>query len=138
MSEPNFSLELELPVPPTTTFAAWLDPQQHGAMTGAPATRSEDGHQFTAWDGYIQGEYLNITAPEGEIPGRISMYWRTLDFSVDSCDARVVVEFAPSPGGTRLILRQYETPADQGDRYVDGWKEYYFAPMLAYFGGLSA
>ena len=67
MSDPDFSLELELPVSPERVYAAWLDPAQHAAMTGAAA--SADGDLFTAWNGYIQGEYLERTPAR-----RISMY----------------------------------------------------------------
>jgi len=128
MTQPDFTLELELPVTPAQVYAAWLDPQQHAAMTGAAATLHVDGRRFTAWDGYIEGEYLNLTPNQ-----RISMHWRTSDFASDACDARVVIELSPTPAGVRLRLSQFDTPADQGDRYVDGWETYYFAPMRAYF-----
>ena len=124
----DFALTVRFPVPPDRIYSAWLDAAGHSAMTGAEAT--VDGDAFTAWGGYIEGEY---TCRE---PGRrIEMVWRTADFGELENSATVVVELAAEGAGTLLTLTQTNTPASQGDRYVSGWREFYFKPMAAYFGG---
>lgn len=126
-SEVYFTLVAHIPAAPEQVYDTWVSAEGHTAMTGANATLDESG-RFTAWDGYIKGRYL-----EREPGERIEMRWRTMDFRPDEADAIVVVEFTPDKSGTRVILRQYDTPASQGDRYLAGWKDYYFTPMTAYF-----
>jgi hypothetical protein len=36
--------------------------------------------------------------------------------------------------GMRLTLRRAKIPAGQGEVYRQDWEEYYFQPMLEYFG----
>ena len=37
-------------------------------------------------------------------------------------------------GGTRVTLRHSNLPTD-GDQYLQGWIDYYFTPMKAFFEG---
>lgn len=123
----SFTVSVRLGAPPSDVYAAWLDPERHGAMTGSPAT--VDGDRFTAWEGYIEGTY-GVREPGR----RIEMTWRTADFADGEGDARVVVELHPDGEGTRLVLTQSDTPERLGDRYVSGWEEFYFEAMKGYFG----
>lgn len=122
----DFTLTARFPVPPKRVYDAWLDPVAHGAMTGSEAT--VDGDAFTAWGGYIEGEYTSR-----EPARRIEMVWRTSDFGELENSATVTVEFVADDTGTLVTLTQTNTPASQGDRYVAGWKDFYFKPMAAYF-----
>jgi activator of HSP90 ATPase len=61
------------------------------------------------------------------------MVWRTSDFGELENSATVTVEFVADDAGTLVTLTQTNTPASQGDRYVAGWKDFYFTPMAAYF-----
>lgn len=124
----DFTLTARFPVPPKRVYDAWLDAATHGAMTGSEAT--VDGDAFTAWGGYIEGEYTSR-----EHARRIEMVWRTADFGELENSAMVVVDLAPEGAGTLVTLTQSNTPASQGDRYVAGWRDFYFTPMAAYFGG---
>ena len=57
-------------------YNAWLDSEAHSAFTGSPAQIDPQvGGQFTAWDGYIQGQTL-----ETEPFRRILQAWRTTEF----------------------------------------------------------
>ena len=61
----RFTVSAELPASPRTVFDAWLDGDQHGEMTGSPATAStEPGGAFTAHGGYIFG--INLELVDGE------------------------------------------------------------------------
>lgn len=65
------------PAKPADVFAAWLDSVAHGAMTGRGRAKIDPrvGGAHTAWNGYIQGETLELE------PGRrIVQSWRTSEF----------------------------------------------------------
>ena len=129
---PTDTIELSriLPATPAQVFAAWLDAAEHSAMTGSPATveSAEVGSRFTAWGGYIDG---SIVALE---PGvRIVQSWRSDDFPADALDSLLEVLLEPVPGGTRVTLRHGDLPEGQGPALLEGWDEFYFAPMERYF-----
>lgn len=108
---------------------AWLDSAGHSAFTGSPAdiTRSGEG-EFTAWDGYISGRTLEV-----EAPNRILQTWRTTEFPADSPDSRLEILIEDVVEGVRLTLIHSDIPPGQGENYRQGWEDYYFQPMRAYF-----
>lgn len=124
----DFLLTTTLAAPPSRLYEAWLDADQHAAMTGAGATSDPKvGGSFTAWDGYIEGRYLALD------PGRgIRMAWRSSEFPPEAPDAEVEVRFEPCPEGCLLRLSQGGSPPGQVAAYRQGWEDYYFAPMRAW------
>ncbi|MSP92833.1 MAG: hypothetical protein EXR79_13685 [Myxococcales bacterium] len=135
MAQDAFELAVTLPAPPDRVYEAWLDPDEHAAFTGGVATiDAAAGGKFTAWDGYISGTTLELDPPR-----RIVQAWRTTDFTAADGDSRVTVTLEPDDaGGTRLTLAHGEIPEGQGERYAQGWREYYFESMQAYFGDTDA
>jgi uncharacterized protein YndB with AHSA1/START domain len=119
-----------LPATPARVFAAWLDAAEHAAMTGSPATieSAEVGGRFTAWDGYIDGSFVAL-----EPDARIVASWRSDDFPADALDSLLEVLLEPAPGGTRVTLRHGDLPEGQGPALLEGWDEFYLAPMERYF-----
>ncbi len=113
---------------PETLYAAWLDSDQHAAMTGGGAAVSDAvGAAFTAWDGYIEGRNLALE------PGRrIVQSWRTTEFAPEEPDSRLEIRFEPAGDGTRITLRHTDLPP-HGRQYEQGWIDNYFEPMKAYF-----
>lgn len=125
----EFTLTEIIPAPPGVIYRAWLDSQGHSRMTGSPAQATEqDGGAFSAWDGYIWGHNLEL-----EPERRIVQAWRSSDFDEGAPDSRLEVLLEAVQGGTRLTLHHSELP-DDGDTYRQGWIEFYFEPMKAYFG----
>lgn len=113
---------------PARVQAAWLDGEQHAAMTGAVATgNAEPGSPFTAWDGYIEGENLEIA------PGRIVQSWRAADFPEGAGPSRLEVHFDTEGAGTRVTVVHTDLPDGTGPAFTQGWEEYYFTPMRGYF-----
>jgi len=114
-----------LPATPQQVYDAWLGGRRHSKMTGGRATGSKViGGRFTAWDGYVTGNNLELE------PGkRIVQSWRTAEFPDGAPDSRLEIVLAPARGGTRLTLRNTELPHGDGPKYRDGWTEHYFAPM---------
>jgi uncharacterized protein YndB with AHSA1/START domain len=120
-----------LPAPPDEIYAAWLDGGKHSAFTGAAATVDPRvGGRHTAWGGYIEGVTLEL------MPGsRIVQSWRTHDFPAGAPDSRIELHLSVTIGGTRLTLKHSNIPDGDGETYRQGWEEYYFAPMHAWFAG---
>ncbi len=125
----SFTMKKVFPVTPERLFHAWLDSDEHAAMTGGEATCGQQmGDTFTAWDGYIFGQNLRLEPNEV-----IVQSWRTLDFREEDPPSRLEIQFNPSGEGCELTLIHSEIPDGQPD-YEQGWEDHYFTPMRAYFG----
>ena len=123
-----------------TIYKAWLTSEGHAAMTGSPAKVDGvvDG-DFTAWDGYIQGMFLEL-----EKNKRIVQAWRTAEFPAEAEDSIVEIlleEVASTEKRrlattyrTKLTLKHSNIPEGQADDYKTGWEDFYFKPMREYFG----
>lgn len=125
----EFRIEVKFNVSPEVIYKAWLNSKSHSAMTGSPASISDKpGAIFSAWDGYIEGENLEL-----EKNRRIMQTWRTADFDKNQDDSLLEIELLPiDGGGTKLILR-HSNLEDQDMQYKKGWKDHYFEPMKKYF-----
>jgi uncharacterized protein YndB with AHSA1/START domain len=121
---------VEIGARPEVIYDAWLSSSTHSAMTGAPASiEPRVGGKHDAWDGYISGE---ITALEPH--ARIAMTWRTTEFgSAPDSTLEVLLEQVDEDD-TLLTLVHEEIPEGQGDKYQQGWADFYFDPMIAFFG----
>ncbi|MBM3782988.1 MAG: hypothetical protein FJW30_01445 [Acidobacteria bacterium] len=114
---------------PVEVYDALVSPVHHSAFTGAPATGdAREGGLFTAWDGYISGRYLEL-APSR----RIVCEWSTKEWPQGVPPSILELRFAPAGDGTQVTLRQSRIPADQVDRYRQGWNDYYWTPLSKYF-----
>lgn len=125
----KFTVSAVIPATPQEVYAAWLDPKQHGKMTGSKARGGgKVGDTFEAWDGYINGTNLELK------PGKkIVQSWRTVEFSDDEEDSHLVITLEPVKGGTKVTIVHGKLPA-HGDQYKQGWVDSYFDPMSDYFG----
>ncbi len=109
-------------------YHAWLDSYEHSQMTGSPAqVTPKEGAEFTAWDGYISGKNLELQPST-----RIVQAWRTTEFKESDPDSLLEVILEPVDGGTRVTLRHSNLP-DDDDQYLQGWLDFYFAPMKEFF-----
>jgi len=125
----SFTLTVTLPGNPKVIFDAWLSSEGHSQMTGSPAeVEAEIGGAFKAWDGYIRGKTLEM-----EPHHRIFQAWRTSEFPEDSSDSRVEILLDEVDAGTKITLIHTEIPDGQGDGYKQGWEDFYFTPLRAYF-----
>ena len=97
--------------------------------TGSPAEVDPAvGGRFTAWDGYIAGTNIEL-----EPYRRILQAWRTSEFPTGSPDSRLEVLLEAVEGGTRLTINHSHIPEGQGAMYAQGWQDFYFTPMRAYY-----
>ncbi len=111
-------------------YEAYLSSEGHTALTGSPARvdGTVDG-DFTAWDGYIQGMFLEL-----EKNKRIVQAWRTAEFPDEAEDSIVEILLEEDHGKTKLTLKHTNIPEGQVDDYKTGWEDFYFKPMREYFG----
>ncbi len=125
----SIRLSILLPASPSEIYVAWLDSIEHSKFTGGVAQIDpQPGGIFDIWDSYITGKTLQL-----EPYHRILQSWRTTEFPPDSPDSRLEVLIQSKSGGTELILNHVDIPDGQAEMYTQGWKEYYFEPMLEYF-----
>jgi activator of HSP90 ATPase len=125
----SFTLSANIPATPEQIYEAWLSSEGHSQMTGSPAeVQGRSGGSFKAWDGYIWGKTLEL-----ESYHRIVQAWRTSEFPEESPDSRVEILFEGSNGETKITLIHTDIPEGQGESYKQGWEDFYFTPMRAYF-----
>lgn len=130
------SIEFEvfdvIPASLNQVYAAWLDSDEHSAMTGSPARVSTNvGGKFEAWNGYIRGKNLEL-----EKSNRILQLWRTSEFEESDEDSLLEVLFESAKYGTKIRIRHTQLPK-HGMQYQQGWRDAYFTPMKAYFATKS-
>ena len=127
----DFVVSVLIPASPEEIYHTWLSSEGHSAMTGSPATASDQvGDEFTAWDGYINGRNLEL-----EPHARIVQSWRTTEFSPEEPDSRIEITLVAVGNQTRLTLHHTGLPP-HGGQYEQGWVDSYFEPMKEYFQSL--
>ena len=101
-------------------YEAYLSSEGHTALTGSPARvdGTVDG-DFTAWDGYIQGMFLEL-----EKNKRIVQAWRTAEFPAEAEDSIVEILLEEDHGKTKLTLKHSNIPEGQADDYKTGWEDF--------------
>ena len=111
-------------------YKAFLSTQGHTQMTGNPAkVDGRVGGDFTAWDGYIWGTFLEL-----EENKRIVQAWRTSEFPENAEDSRVEILLEETNGETKLTLIHTNIPERQAESYKTGWEDFYFKPMREWSG----
>ena len=129
MATDSVRVSAKFPVSPERLYRAWLDGAEHGKFLGGTASiEPVVGGRFMAWDDYITGMILQLDAMR-----RVVQTWRTTEFPDDAPDSRLEVLFEPEGDGTRVTLIHTDIPAGDGEKYEDGWIDYYFEPMQRYF-----
>ena len=124
----EFEVSGLIPATPQEVFTAWLDSKEHSLMTASPSLVSAVvGETFEAGDGYIQGRNLELHPPH-----RILQSWRTTEFDSTDKDSRLEIMFTPADTATKVTIRHSDLP-DDGLKYKQGWIDFYFVPMTAYF-----
>jgi activator of HSP90 ATPase len=118
-----------VPAPPAKVYEAFVNARLHAAFTGAAATgTARVGGKFTAWDGYIFGVYRALVKGK-----KIVQDWSTTEWPEGAAPSRAEFIFKAVKGGTEVRLLHSNVPAEQADGYRQGWIDYYWTPLTAYF-----
>lgn len=118
--------------PPEQVYQALVQARVHATFTGGAATgAARVGGKFTAWDGYILGVHRVL------VPGeRVVQDWWTTEWPDGAEPSQVEWTLSPArSGGTTLTLRHTGVPASQADALRQGWIDFYWTPLKAYFSG---
>ncbi len=118
-----------MPATPEAVYEAYTDPKIHSEFTGSEATgKPEVGEDFTAWGGYIEGQYVELE------PGkRVVQTWSTSEWPKDAEPSTVELTFDAVKNGTNITLVHTDVPSEQSDEYDEGWHTSYWEPMTDYF-----
>ncbi len=106
-----------------------LDSKKHSAFTGAKAVISKKiGGKYTAYDGYIEGENLEL------LPGiKIVQTWRAMEEHwPEEVYSLVEFVFIENEKGTLLNFKHTEIPSKVKSDFATGWIEHYWEPMKAF------
>lgn len=118
-----------LPAPAETLYDMYMDPEIHGAFTGAPAKISDvAGSPFEAFDGLLLGTTLQV------IKSRLIVQsWRSVNFTEDDRDSTLIISFTPEEDGEgRIDLVHLDVPEGDFQGVSGGWESRYFEPWLSY------
>ncbi len=117
-----------LPAPADRLFQMYLDPQTHGAITGAPVTIAEEtGAEFRAFDGKLSGQILAVTRPR-----LIVQFWRSVAFKPDDPDSTLILCFTAQGKEGRIDLVHLDVPDQDFEGVNNGWESYYWTPWRKY------
>jgi activator of HSP90 ATPase len=118
-----------IPATPMEVYEAYIDEEKQTEFTGSKATSDPRvGGEFTAWDGYIIGKYIELK------PGmKIVQEWRSSDFPEGAPPSRFEIGLREVKGGTELTMIHSGVPEEVAEDIGQGWKDYYWVPMKKYF-----
>ena len=124
----EFTLKTKINASAKQIYEAWLSSDGHTNMTGGKAKTSDKiGDSFSAWDGYIEGENIELESHK-----RILQSWRTSQFEEHEEDSQIEILLNEVDGITELTLIHSKVP-ESGEHYIKGWDNHYFQPMKEYF-----
>lgn len=115
--------------PPNEVYEAFTDPKKHTTFTGSKATgKATVGGEFTAWDGYIWGKYLEL-----EKGKKIVQEWETTAWPETYEPSKLELKFQPTTKGTKITMTHTNVPAELKEELTEGWTEFYWNPLKEHF-----
>jgi len=115
-------------VAPHEVYEALLDQEKHAQFTDSKVKINRRvGGDFSIFGGEIHGVTLEL------VPDRkIVQSWRYSDWPIGNYSV-VTFELKEIEGGTRLVFTQTDIPEYRFEDIKEGWKEYYWKALKAYF-----
>ena len=116
------------PATAETLFDMYVNPELHGAVTGAPVTMSEaPGSEFRAFDGALFGTTLAVVRPR-----LVVQSWRSVSLKEEDADTTLILSFSPNGDGGRVDLVHLDVPEHDYNGVTNGWNKYYWEQWRAY------
>lgn len=120
--------EVHINAYPKDVYEAYVDAEKHGEIIGSKVIfEKKKGGKFSAWDGGLSGENLELIKGK-----KVVQKWRADDWR-EGQYSTVTLEFVPDNAGTKIILTQTDVPDKHFNDVSSGWYEYYWGPMKDYF-----
>lgn len=121
--------KIEFHTGPSTVFEALMDSKKHSAFTGGKAKIGQKaGEKFSAYDGYITGENIQIVAGK-----KIVQSWHASDWP-EGHFSKATFELKKTKNGTMLSFTQTNVPLEFFEDISSGWHEHYWEKMKEFFG----
>jgi activator of HSP90 ATPase len=118
------SQTIVLPASAEVLFEMYLDPTEHGAITGSPVTIGKTpGAEFRAFEGALSGTILTVVYPV-----LIVQSWRSTEFKPTDPDSTLVLNFKPARDSAQINLVHIDVPDQDYDGVNAGWDQYYWVP----------
>ena len=89
------------------------------------------GGKFSIWEGDITGTTLELDSKHHKI--KQSWRYNYKDWPISKPSILTIQIVSDRRGGSRLRLRHTGVPEKYKEEIKQGWKEYYWTPMKAYF-----
>jgi activator of HSP90 ATPase len=113
---------------PHQVFEMLMDSKKHAAFTGAKAKIGRNvGDSFSVWDDWATGSNVQIVPDK-----KIVQKWRGADWPKDHY-SQVMFELKKIDRGTRLDFTQTDIPEALYEEIAQGWKEWYWEKLRAFF-----
>lgn len=121
--------KVTIDAPHGEVYHAYVDPDKHAAFTRSKVTGTPRvGGKFQAGDGYISGKFLELV--EGK---KVVQEWKTTEWPKGYPPSILTLTFKPVEKRTELIMVHSKVPAEQVSMYTDGWREFYWEPLKAFY-----
>jgi len=122
----DFKKYYTIAAPPQDVYNALTNPVTLQLWTGEPAIMTTvPGTEFSLWDGSIVGK--NLEFEEGK---KIVQQWY---FDGQPEESVVTIILHPQGEGTSAELRHTNIPDTDYKDFTDGWDEYYFGALTAFY-----
>lgn len=114
---------------PGEVYSILMDSKKHSAFTQSECKIGKKvGGKISAYDGYIEGENLEL------VPGKkIVQKWRSGDWPAGHF-SKVIFEFMAKGKGTELKFMHQGVPENDFKEKSEGWKEHYWEKMKLLIG----
>ncbi len=122
----DFKKYYTIPAEPDEIYSAITNPFTIELWSGYKAVMStEPNTEFSLWDGDISGKNL-----EFEENKKIVQEWY---FGEQKEQSLVTIKLFEDKKGTQVELRHSNIPDEDYENITDGWNEYYFGAIKAFF-----
>jgi activator of HSP90 ATPase len=120
--------EITFKAEPEEVYEALVNPEQHAAFTGSPATITPKAEgRFSAYDGYITGTNVKLNLGK-----ELVQRWRATDWPPGHYST-VTFSLKKVQRHTELHFAQTGVPAQFYKDTNAGWKSFYWDKMKKYF-----
>ncbi len=130
MKTKSIKQTLTLNAPPKDVYEILMDAKKHSLLTGSTVKMSKKiNGKFEVFDHYCHG--YNIELEEGK---KIIQAWNFQEDGWPQDHFSICkFEFEATEKGTKLNFTQSGVPEHKCEELKEGWKQYYWKPMAAYF-----
>lgn len=122
----DFKKYYTIPAEPDEVYSAITNPFTIELWSGFKAVMStEPNTEFSLWDGDISGKNLEFDENK-----KIVQEWY---FGEQKEQSLVTIKLFENKKGTQAELRHTNIPDDDYENITEGWNEYYFGAIKAFF-----